>query len=79
MFLFMAGLELQKNINQGTHNDGTAIHTGLYIDNIEFLAWHFKLSFRPYKNYRIWIATGRGVGNMVPRSPSFSLTLSAEW
>ena len=79
LFLFMGGLELQRNISDGTHDDGNSVLTGLYIDNIEFLAWYFKLSCKPYKNYRIWVATGRGFGNLVAKAPSFSLTLSAEW
>ncbi len=79
LFLFMGGLELQRNLSDGTHNDGNSTFTGLYIDNIEFLAWYFKLSVKPYKNYRIWLATGRGFGNLVAKAPSFSITLSTEW
>lgn len=80
IFLFMGGLELQRNIGgDGTHDDGNSVFTGLYIDNIEFLAWYFKLSAKPWKDFRIWLATGRGFGNLVAKAPSFSVTLSKEW
>ncbi len=79
IFLFMGGLEVQQDINGGGQDQPVFPLTGLYVNNIEFVAWYFKLSAKPYKNYRIWVATGRGFGNLVARAPSFSVTLSTEF
>ena len=74
------GLELYKSLKNGSFNDETSIHTGLYQNNLEFLSFSLKANYTVSKHIKVWGFIGGGLaGELVARAPSYSLTLSYEW
>ena len=73
-------LDYLKPLKNGTFNDGNSIHTGLYMNDIEWTAFTLKLGYLLTDKIIIWSAIGGGVsGHVVARAPSFSFALSYEW
>ncbi|MBX2841555.1 MAG: transporter [Flammeovirgaceae bacterium] len=90
---WFSNLQLGKNINQkfqiigqlsalqsfedGNAPDGKAIETGLYTNNLEYLAFSLKLGYRITSNINLWGALGGGLsGNDVLRAPAYTISLS---
>jgi len=74
------GVEWYASLENGSFDDGTSIHTGLYQNNLEFLAISLKANYAVNKNIKVWGYIGGGLyGQYVASAPSYALTISYEW
>ena len=74
------GLELYQSVKNGSYNDGTSIHTGLYQNDLEFLSVSLKANYTISEQIKVWGYVGGGLtGQLVARAPSYALTVSYEW
>jgi hypothetical protein len=79
-FQIIFGLELYKSFKNGTFDDLTSVHTGVYQNDLEFLAFSLKANYALSKRIKLWALLGGGVaGQLVARAPSYALTFSYEW
>ena len=66
-----------QSLEDGNSFDGNAIETGLYTNNLEYMAYSLKLGYELKSAVTIWGAIGGGVsGRDVTRAPAFSLAIS---
>lgn len=72
-------LEILQSFENGNFDDGNAIQTGLYLNDIQFIAFVNKIGVFPIKNLGLWASVGGGRGNLVARSPSLSFAVSYQW
>lgn len=73
-------LDYLNSLQNGSYKDENSIHTGLYMNDIEWTAFTLKLGYLLTNKIIVWTALGGGVsGHAVARAPSFSFALSYEW
>ena len=73
-------LDYLTSLKNGTYDDGNSIHTGLYMNDIEWIAFLLKVGCPITEKITVWGALGGGIyGYAVARAPSFSLALSYAW
>lgn len=69
-----------KSLKNGNFDDGTSVHTGLYMSNIEWTAFLLKTGYQLNPQWTLWGTFGGGIsGYAVQRAPSLALALSYEW
>ena len=74
------GLELYKSLKNGSYDDGTSVHTGLYQNDLEFLSFSLKANYLVNDYIKIWGFVGGGLlGQLVARAPAYALSVSYEW
>ncbi len=77
---FIAGLEYLQSFENGGFDDGNALQTGLYVNDLEFTAFQLKLGGYPIENLGLWISTGGGFdGSFVARARALSIAVSYQW
>ncbi len=66
-----------QSMEDGNSPDRNAIETGLYTNNLEYVAFSLKLGYELKSDFIIWGAVGGGLsGNDVTRAPAFTLAVS---
>lgn len=66
-----------QSLENGDAEDGNAIETGLYTNNLEFNAFSLKLGFDTNDKITLWGAVGGGIsGHDVIRAPAYSIAIS---
>ncbi|UZR97206.1 hypothetical protein [Chondrinema litorale] len=69
--------QVLQSFEDGNHDDGNAIETGLYTNNLEYAAYSLKVGYGIKEHITLWGAIGGGVsGNDVLRAPAFTLAVS---
>ncbi len=70
-------VDLLDSLLDGSFDDGTSNHTGLYLNDLEYTAIQMKLGIRVVKDVHLWLAAGGGFsGHAVARAPAFSIAVS---
>lgn len=79
LVFLISTLEVLQSFENGNFDDGNAVQTGLYLNDIQFIAFVNKIGVFPIKNLGLWASVGGGRGNLVARSPSLSFAVSYQW
>ncbi|MDX2305324.1 MAG: hypothetical protein NW226_21115 [Microscillaceae bacterium] len=76
----IAVLEILQSFENGDFNDENALHSGLYVNDLEFTAFQLKVGGYPTKNLGVWLSSGGGSsGNFVAKGRALTLAVSYQW